>query len=246
MLAADSVISGEIANGKATLSTGLESHTKNLYEFTVKDKLRQDAAPPSAIKIEKLPKHGKILITDHDGSVRALKIGDIVSTQLMSNFKYDQGKESCSIQDDSKCTDEFLYSTLSSWVGIGQESSAQIKLTPVAASASMPVADAVAPAASKATAAPVIEENLEELKLDEEEKAPAAGMMNAPGTCQDFPPAVINAMIGIATALVLLIVSMGVYYVHAKKQQENKRTAEENNKDFDAIVENPVAAQNQE
>ena len=163
----------------------------------------------------------------------------------MSNFKYDQGKESCSIQDDSKCTDEFLYSTLSSWVGIGQEASAQIKLTPVTASASMPVTDAVAPAASKATAAPVVEENLEELKLDEEEKEPAA-VMNAPGTCQDFPPAVINAMIGIATALVLLIIGMGVYYVHAKKQQENKRTAEENNKDFDAIVENPVAAQNQE
>ena len=40
MLAGDSVISGEISNGKATLSTGLDNHTKNLYEFTVKDKLR--------------------------------------------------------------------------------------------------------------------------------------------------------------------------------------------------------------
>jgi hypothetical protein len=97
MLAENTVIEAEISNGKAKLSTGLEQDTNNLYEFTVKDKLRQDAAPPSAIKIEKLPKHGKILITEHDGSTRALQVGDIVSTQLMSNFKYEQGEESCSI-----------------------------------------------------------------------------------------------------------------------------------------------------
>jgi len=103
----------------------------NRYHFTVKDKLRQDAAPPAAIKIEKLPKHGKILITEHDGSTKELKVGDIVSTQLMANFKYEQGEDSCSIQNNNKCTDEFLYSTLSSWVGIGQEAKAQIRLTPI-------------------------------------------------------------------------------------------------------------------
>ena len=68
----------------------------------------------------------------------------------MSDFKYDQGEESCSIANEAKCKDEFLYSTLSSWVGIGQEASAHIKLTPVATSASVSVvvSDA-APAASK-------------------------------------------------------------------------------------------------
>lgn len=148
LLAGNAVIEGEITSGKANLSTGLENQINNLYEFTVKDKLRQDAAPPSAIKIEKLPKHGKIVVTEHDGTTRQLKVGDIISTQLMSNFMYEQGEESCSIQNDTKCSDEFLYSTLSSWVGIGQEAQAQIKLTPVvaSASASIPVTD-VAPAA---------------------------------------------------------------------------------------------------
>lgn len=72
MLETASVIEGEISNGKASLSTQLQQQTETAYEFTVQDKLRQDAAPPAAIKIEKLPKHGKILITEHDGSTRAL------------------------------------------------------------------------------------------------------------------------------------------------------------------------------
>ena len=49
----------------------------------------------------------------------------------MANFKYEQGEDNCSIQNKGKCNDEFLYSTLSSWVGIGQEAQAQIRLTPV-------------------------------------------------------------------------------------------------------------------
>lgn len=120
----ESVIEGEIYEGKATLSTTLDNHTNNFYSFTVKDKLRQDAAPPSAIKIEKLPSNGKILITEHNGTIKELKVGDIVSTNLMADFKYEQGEDSCSMNNNSKCSDEFVYSTLSSWVGIGQESSA--------------------------------------------------------------------------------------------------------------------------
>jgi len=68
-------------------------------------------------------------------------------------------------------------------------------------------------------------------------------MMNGAGTCKDFPPAVINAMIGITSILVLAIISMGAYYVYAKKKQEKKKTVQEANKDFDSIVVNPVAAQ---
>lgn len=120
----ESVIEGEIYEGKAILSTTLDHHTNNFYSFTVKDKLRQDAAPPSAIKIEKLPSNGKILITEHNGTIKELKVGDIVSTNLMADFKYEQGEDSCSMNNNSKCSDEFVYSTLSSWVGIGQESSA--------------------------------------------------------------------------------------------------------------------------
>jgi len=84
-----SVIEGEISGGRAILSAGLDLAPGSTYEFQVKDKLRQDAAPPSAIRIEKLPKYGKIVITNHYGTTKELQVGDIVSTQLMSNFKYD-------------------------------------------------------------------------------------------------------------------------------------------------------------
>lgn len=76
------------------MSAGFEH---GIYEFTINDKLRQDTAPPSAIKIEKLPEHGKILVTEHDGSKRELKVGDVVSTQQMQDFQYDQGETRCSI-----------------------------------------------------------------------------------------------------------------------------------------------------
>lgn len=243
MLASDAVIEGEISGGKANLSTGLESQLNNLYQFSVKDKLRQDAAPPAAIKIEKLPKHGKILVTEHDGSTKELKVGDVISTQLMANFKYEQGEESCSIQDKSKCDDEFLYSTLSSWVGIGQEANAQIKLTPVIASLSQPV-DTMTQSSSQIVVAPVIEAKQEE-EAPAQETAPVVVDAAAPATCSDFPPAAINAMIGVTATLALAIVGMGAYYVSAKKQQEKKRAAEAGNKDFDAIAENPVAGQMQ-
>lgn len=86
LLSETAVIEGEISGGRATLSTGLENQINNFYEFTVQDKLRQDAAPPSAIKIEKLPRYGTISVTDHDGTTRELQVGDIISTQLMANF----------------------------------------------------------------------------------------------------------------------------------------------------------------
>jgi len=71
-LSEEGVISGEITNGKATLSTGLEHLTRSHYDWKLDDKVRQDISPPAAIKIERLPSHGKVTITENDGTVRDL------------------------------------------------------------------------------------------------------------------------------------------------------------------------------
>lgn len=90
----------------------------------------------------------------------------------------------------------------------------------------------------------IVTPEVEEIQpAEQEEKAPVA--VADAGSCSDFPPAVINAMIGITATLVLVIVGMGAYYVSAKKQQQNKRTAE-GAKDFDSIAENPVPVENQQ
>ena len=52
-----------------------------------------------------MPHNGKILITEHDGTTRELKEGDIVQTQFMSNFIYEQGEGGCSLQNNEKCED---------------------------------------------------------------------------------------------------------------------------------------------
>jgi len=159
----------------------------------------------------------------------------------MANFKYEQGEETCSIQDKSKCDDEFLYSTLSSWVGTGQEASAQIKLTPVIASLSQPVAT-MTQSSAQIVVAPVIEAP-QGGESQAQETAPVVADGAAPATCSDFPPAAINAMIGVTATLLLAIVGMGAYYVSAKKQQEQKRAAQGADKDFDAIADSPVAGE---
>jgi hypothetical protein len=93
------VIEGDVADGEAEpvqLSASFEQNTGTKYQYNIKDKVRSDKAPPSAIKIERLPKYGKMIITEHDGSTRELQVGDIVSTKLMKNFKYEQGEKVCS------------------------------------------------------------------------------------------------------------------------------------------------------
>ena len=57
------------------LSTSFEHEIGTQYTYEINDKLEQDKLPPSKILIEKLPKNGKILTTDHNGSVVELEVG---------------------------------------------------------------------------------------------------------------------------------------------------------------------------
>lgn len=49
----------------------------------------------------------------------------------MKDFTYDQGENRCSSANKDKCEDSFEYTTMSSWIGTGVESEAEINLTPV-------------------------------------------------------------------------------------------------------------------
>lgn len=103
-------IDGEVADGKAEpvkLSTSFEKDAGTVYTYNVEDKLVQDTLPPSAIQITKLPKNGKILTKGHDGVSRELKVGDVVSTEEMKSFRYDQGADLCSSDKKAKCKDSF-------------------------------------------------------------------------------------------------------------------------------------------
>ena len=74
--------------------------------------------------------HGKIIVTKHNGARKELQVGDVVSTQLMADFEYKQGEIACSFENNQVCEDDFLYTTMSSWVGVGKESYTQIQLSP--------------------------------------------------------------------------------------------------------------------
>jgi len=226
------VIEGEVADGEAepvNLSASFEQNIGTRYQFNVRDKLRQDQAPPSAIQIERLPKHGKMLVTEHDGTVRELKVGDIVSTELMANFKYDQGENICSSENKALCEDKFQYTTMSSWVGTGMESEAQIKLTPVAVEMTESAALENL-STSKIEVTPDVEQKMIE---EEEVKAPLSA--EAAG-CNQYPTMLINFMVGLIAVMVSLLIALVTYIVYKKKQMENKKNADFANKDFDAVV----------
>lgn len=126
------------------------------------------------------------------------------------------------------CDDEFLYSTLSSWVGIGEESSADIRLTPVAGKA--PVVNT--PAASQnIQVTPDVEQ-----KEQEEKEVKAAAVVNS--ECNDVPADVVNAMIGVVALMAIACVCLAAYLMHASKKKENEKVALEANKDFDSVVQN--------
>lgn len=73
------------------LSTTFEKEMGTVYSYELDEKVKQDRMPPSAIEIRKVPKKGKIITKTNDGSTRELKVGDIVSTEELKSFKYDQG-----------------------------------------------------------------------------------------------------------------------------------------------------------
>ena len=88
-------------------------------------------------------------------------------------------------------------------------------------------------AAKEIKIAPVITEDKEELVLDKETEAPVVAV-DTEG-CKDSYSLIVTVMIIMISSLVVLIASMGAYYVHLKNQKESKRAAEEANKDFDNI-----------
>ena len=60
-------------------------------------------------------------------------------------------------------------------------------------------------------------------------------MIEAAG-CQTYPADAISIVIGVIFILCVLAVCVVGYYLYAKKQVENKKTAAEADKDFNAIA----------
>lgn len=105
---------------------------------------------------------------------------------------YEQGKESCANHFYDKCNDDFTYQTRSSWIGIGEEAIASIKLTPVFG----PKA-----AESQIIVTPIIEQ-----KQEEELNVAAPAVTQTMG-CKLFPQAMINVEIGIFATLVVIVLA---------------------------------------
>jgi len=143
----------------------------------------------------------------------------------MANFKYDQGENICSSENKAVCDDKFQYTTMSSWVGTGAESEAQIKLTPVAGKTQT----------VETLSASEIKVTPETEQKDIEENEVKAPLSSGSAGCDSYPSMLINFMVGVIAVMVSLLIAMVTYIVYKKKQIENKKTGELASKDFDNI-----------
>jgi len=84
------------------------------YHYNLPDKSALDKKPPSAIKITKVPKKGRMK-TKSNGFERIVEVGDIVPAEAMDNFVYDQETHQCTSEKLEDCQDDFSYIPLSSW-----------------------------------------------------------------------------------------------------------------------------------
>jgi len=48
-----------------------------------------------------------------------LRKGDMIETELLKNFIYDQGEHVCTIENQARCDDKFSYIPYGSWTGLG-------------------------------------------------------------------------------------------------------------------------------
>lgn len=60
-----------------------------------------------------------------------LNKGDMIETALLDNFIYDQENTVCTMEDKTRCDDEFSYIPYGEWVGYGEYQKTEIKLTPI-------------------------------------------------------------------------------------------------------------------
>ena len=60
-----------------------------------------------------------------------LKKGDMVETEMLNNFVYDQGEETCYVENQGRCDDTFSYIPYGQWVGHGKFQTTQINIKPV-------------------------------------------------------------------------------------------------------------------
>lgn len=60
-----------------------------------------------------------------------LRKGDLIDTQMLNDFIYQQGDNACSVENQTKCDDEFSFIPFGRLTGAGEYQTSKINLTPV-------------------------------------------------------------------------------------------------------------------
>lgn len=111
------------------LSTSFSTGYGQSYDYDINDLKNIVKSPPKYIKITRTPVNGEIVVKKFGKDV-VLQAGDIVDTDLMKEFLYDQGENTCTSENPGSCTDGFSYIPYGEWIGTGDYQRTNIKISP--------------------------------------------------------------------------------------------------------------------
>lgn len=137
-----------------------------------------------------------------------LRKGDLIETEQLNGFIYDQGEETCNIENQGRCDDEFSYIPYGRWTGHGEYQTTQINITPVLRDSSAAMQQ------SSIAAGASIEFKKEKLALNQEVAANQTCAVNTP------------VMIVLSIVAISLMVPIGVLASKIKGLKEEGNTNE--------------------
>lgn len=89
------------------------------YQYELSDLKHVVKTPPSFVKITRVPRNGNLIVKKL-GEWIALREGDLIETDMLNSFVYDQGDEVCTINNKDRCDDQFSYIPYGEWTGRGE------------------------------------------------------------------------------------------------------------------------------
>ena len=135
------VVEENIEEGDEAETINLKAYfqpTHDTYNYEIADVKSVVQEPPAFVKITKVPTKGKIVVKKM-GEWVVLNKGDLIESSMLEDFIYDQGESVCSLEDQTRCDDEFSYVPYGEWVGYGEYQKTEINITPVIRDASVSV-----------------------------------------------------------------------------------------------------------
>ena len=126
---------------------------------------------------------------------------------MLKNFVYSQDGQKCSVDDESRCTDELKFIPLGEWTGAGQYQTTKLNLIPVQRSSSVAVDAKTTQLEQEGPVVQTSKDISDPIKIEEEEPVVAG---NAPACSDNTAALVVLIMFSVLPLFVIGVFSLKI------------------------------------